>query len=117
MDSVKRKIVIEIDVPENVDNVWNLDNSGFQAFGDTVQQYAMLGATKMLAAAYSNENVSGEAKDRYIQFILNKNEVVNSMKMVGYIEDDQYFERDYDRYAFKEPVNITPKPNRNEKSL
>jgi hypothetical protein len=109
---MKRTLVIEIDVPENVDHAWNLDKSGFQAFGDTVQQYAMLGATKMLAAAYSDENVSGEAKDRYVQFILNKNEVVNSMRMAGYIENNQYFERDDTRYAFKEPVNITPKSNR-----
>lgn len=91
---MKKRIVVEIDVPEVSDLCWKLDETGIQAFSETVMLYAMVDITKTLSSASEycdNYNIQGEQKENFIKYIIMKCEIVQSARIAGYINDDNTF--------------------------
>ena len=105
----KRKVVIEIDVPEFSDPCISQDVSGFQIFSEAIIQYAMLGATKTLSVALQSSKNLGVPyeEDHFVKFIQKKVDITSSAKMVAYINDnEEYVEFDPERFEFKTPRQI-----------
>lgn len=97
---MKKRIVVEIDVPET----FSQDPTGFSDFRETFIQYALSECIERLLMAKNSEVEIG--KKEYIEHIETKNEIVNTAEMVAYIKGNQYFEFDRISHTFKQPQII-----------
>lgn len=105
----KRKVVVEIDVPEFSDPCISQDVSGFQIFSEAIIQYAMFGATQTLSVAIQSAKTKGVNynNDPFVQFVQKKLDVTSSARMVANINDnEEYVEFDRERFEFKTPRQI-----------
>ena len=97
---MEKKVIVEIEYPEDVNNCWDHDNSGMQAFGDTVQFYAISNTVSKFREVIKNCGKRGittekeREKDPYYQYVMRQIDVVNSIRMCGYVdEEDKEHER------------------------
>lgn len=104
---MKRKVIVEIEYPDNFDGVWDHDKSGMQTFSDTFNLYAIAHCADALYMAIkrcrSEGKITSDAQqaDPYYQYVMVKNEVVNSAVIYGFVDDDgnvMHFDRD--KYEF-----------------
>lgn len=104
---MKRKVIVEIEYPDNFDGVWDHDKSGMQTFSDTFNLYALAHCVDALGMAIErcrDESKITEAdrqSDPYYQYVMVKNEVVNTAVIYGFVDDDgnvMHFDRD--KYEF-----------------
>lgn len=109
---MKRKVIVELEYPDDVDHCWNDDNSGMQTFHDVVKSMAMFGITKMMSLAITKckekglVNTDEIESDRYFKHIQTQADIINEMQTVGYIDDDgkaNYFNRT--TYKWEAPTN------------
>jgi hypothetical protein len=84
---MKRRIVCEIDVPEDFDACWQ-DGCGVQAFHDTIIcGISQLGMDKIIE--FSTLEKSDKEQDiQFAQYLRTKHKVRKSLKMVGYIDEN-----------------------------
>jgi len=95
---MKRTVIVEIDVPENFDDLWDADESGLQAFHDTVTNFAMAHTLKALSNATEHckkYNITNPKKDAFQQHVLTEIDVINSIKTTGYIDEDDVIHMKY----------------------
>lgn len=83
---MKRKIICEIDIPEDFDACWN-EPTGIQAFHDTIIVGILeLGMDKIIQ--YTNYLKSGtDADKQFGEYLKTKHLTRNSLKIVGYVDD------------------------------
>lgn len=84
---MKRRIIVEIDVPENFDTVWD-EPSGIRAFHDTViVGISELGIKKVIQ--YSNYEKSEVVSEKqFAKYLKTKHETTQSLEIVGWIDSD-----------------------------
>lgn len=104
---MKRKVIVEIEYPDNRDACWDSDVSGIQAFGDIVQLMAMHGVMDMMSIAIERckSEPTKERYQAYKEYIEIKLNTISTMKAIGYVseEGNTYF---HDRVTDKfEKVN------------
>ncbi len=91
---MKRKVIVEIEYPDNVDACWDQDKSGMQAFHDTVGHFAMahtIDALSMAIESCKKRGITEEKereKDPYYKFVMREIEIINKMNPCGYVDEN-----------------------------
>lgn len=91
---MKKRIVVEIEVPDVSDLCWKLDVTGIQAFSETVMLYARSNTVRVLSEAYEyceKHNIKGEQKENFLSHVNMKCEMIQNADIVGYLNGENVF--------------------------
>lgn len=84
---MKRKIICEIDVPEDFDACWN-DGCGIQAFHETIV-VSVFEKSMSTIIQISQKEKSNQPEDiRVVKYLKTKQFVRDSLKVVGYVDSN-----------------------------
>jgi hypothetical protein len=88
---MKKRIVVEIDVPQGFDDCWD-EPTGIQAFHDTVMVDAIENG---ISKAIQIGKLTREGNTSLAQYIQTKLDATRSAKIVGFIDDKNTFRTDF----------------------
>lgn len=89
-----RRVVCEIDVPEDIDPHWVRDKTGINCFYDCVITSMTVYSMKALLEIFELE--TGSEQDKKLAMYLRKKlAITETLKIVGFVDSDKTFRTDF----------------------